>query len=239
MSNEDITSQLIELEKDVRYQDLSSETEPEFLYETGKIPILISAPHGAVHTRISDKEEDEYTAGIARLIGRKTEAHVLYARRKSKTDPNANPDAPYKAVLQQIVGENAIRFVMDLHGANSKSDFGVAIGTMRGKSCSANDKLLIVNTFRRYAILEEGELLFRLDVDAKFPAEGHNGREPITKFCHRIAVPAAQFEINAHLRIPIRREDATNHNNPFSGNPELIANLVEALSSIVSSLAER
>jgi len=239
MSNEDILSQLIELEKNVRYQDFSSETEPEFLYEPGKIPILISAPHGAVHTRNSDKEEDEYTAGLARLIGRKTAAHVLYARRKSRTDPNADPDAPYKAVLQQIVGENAIRFVMDLHGAKSNSDLGVALGTMRGKSCSAIDKLLIINIFRKYAIIEEGELLSRLDVDVKFPAEGNNGREPITKFCHRIDVPAAQFEINAHLRIPIRREDATNHNIPFSGNPELITNLVEALSDIVSSLAER
>src|SRR5574337_771151 len=189
MSNEDnIISQLIELEKDVRYQDFSSETEPEFRYETGKIPILISAPHGAVHTRNGDKEEDEYTTGIARLIGHKTAAHVLYARRKSRTDPNANPDAPYKAVLQQIVRENAIRFVMDLHGANSNSDFGVAVGTMHGKSCSADDKLLIVNTFRKYAILEEGKLLSKLDVDTKFPADGNNGREPITKFCHRIAI---------------------------------------------------
>jgi hypothetical protein len=239
MSNEYLISQLIELENDVRYQDFSSETEPEFLYETGKIPILISAPHGAVHTRNGDKEEDEYTAGIARLIGRKTGAHVLYARRKSRTDPNANPDAPYKAVLQQIVSESAARFVVDLHGANSNRDFGVAVGTMHGKSCSSDDKLLIINTFRKYAIMEEGELLSRLDVDTKFPAEGNNGREPITKFCHRIDIAAAQFEINAHLRIPIRREDATNHYIPFSGNPELITNLFKSLSDIVSSLAER
>lgn len=239
MSNEDIISLLIELEKDVRYQDFSSETEPEFLYETGKIPILISAPHGAVHTRNGDKEEDEYTAGIARLIGRKTAAHVLYARRKSRTDPNINPDAPYKVTLQQIVHENMIRFVIDLHGAKSNSDFGVAIGTMHGKSCSADDKLLIVNIFRKHAITEEGMSLARLDIDDSFPAEGNNGRETITKYCHRIAIPAAQFEINAHLRIPIRREDATNHDIPFSGKPELIINLVESLSALVSSLAER
>jgi hypothetical protein len=238
MSNANIIPQLVELEQDVRYQDFSSETESEFLYETGKIPILISAPHGAVHTRNGDKEEDEYTAGIARLIGHKTAAHVLYARRKSRTDPNANLDAPYKALLHQIVRENAIRFVMDLHGANSNSDFGVAVGTMHGKSCSVSDKLLIINTFRKYSIIEEGELLSRLDVDTKFAAEGNNGREPITKFCNRIAVPAAQFEINAHLRIPIRREDATNHDIPFAGNPKLIANLIGSLIDIVTSLAE-
>jgi hypothetical protein len=239
MKDDAIIAQLIEQENDVRYQEIASETEPEYRYIAGKVPVLISAPHGAVHTRDGKpKEEDEYTAGLARLLGERTDGHVLYSRRKSETDPNADPQAPYKKYLEEIVSGNKIRFVIDLHGANAKSDFGVAVGTMQGKSCSAEDKIMIVDIFRKYNIREDGQLLSRLDVDSKFPAEGKNGREPITKFCYRLSVPAAQLEINAHLRIPIRRDDATNHHIPFSGDAKLIANLVDSLSETVNSLAE-
>lgn len=76
---EEFISRLIELEKDVQYQEFASETEPEYLYTTGKVPVLISTPHGAVHTRDGNhKEEDEYTAGFARLIGERTNGHILY-----------------------------------------------------------------------------------------------------------------------------------------------------------------
>lgn len=240
MKDKEILTRLIELENDVRYQEFASETEPEFKYIAGKVPVLISAPHGAVHTRDGKpKEEDEYTAGFAQLLGQITNAHILYSRRKSATDPNADPQAPYKKYLQEIVSENKIRFVIDLHGANANSDFGVAVGTMHGKSCSADDKIIIINLFRKYAITEDGDLLSRLDIDNKFSAEGNNGREPITKFCYGFSIPAAQFEINAHMRIPIRRNDATNHHILFSGDPKLIAKLVDSLSETVNSLAEK
>jgi hypothetical protein len=240
MKDDEITSRLIELENDVRYQEVATETEPEFLYIAGKLPVLISAPHGAVHTRDGKpKEEDEYTAGLAQLLGERTNAHVLYSRRKSTTDPNVDSQAPYKNYLQEIISSNQIRFVIDLHGARAKSDFGVAVGTMHGKSCSTDEKLRIINTFGKYGFTEGGERLSKLDIDKAFSAEGNDSREPITKFCYRLSVPAAQLEINAHLRIPIRRDDATNHHIPFSGDSKLIDNLVDTLSEMVNLLAEK
>ena len=240
MKHEDITSRLKELENDVRYQELANETEPEFRHIAGKLPILISAPHGAVHTRDGkSKEEDEYTAGLAQLLGERTNAHVLYSRRKSATDPNVDPQAPYKKFLEEILSSNKIRFVIDLHGANANSEFGVAIGTMHGKSCSTDDKLTIINTFGKYGFTADGERLSGLDIDNKFSAEGNDKREPITRFCYQLSISAAQLEVNAHLRIPVRRDDATNHNNPFSGDPKRIANLVDSLSEIVNALAEK
>jgi hypothetical protein len=119
---EAITSRLMELETDIRYQEYATGTEPEYQYTAGTRPILISAPHGAAHTRDgSSKDEDEYTAGMARLLGERTNAHILYARRKSATDPNAYPCAPYKKYLQEIISKNQIRFVIDLHGAKDST----------------------------------------------------------------------------------------------------------------------
>ncbi|MCU0485611.1 MAG: hypothetical protein MUC85_05810 [Anaerolineales bacterium] len=206
----------------------------------GNIPILISAPHGAVHTRDGNpKEEDEYTAGIARFIGSRTGAHVIYARRRSRTDPNADLTAPYKQALRQIVRENGICFVLDLHGANQNRDFGIAIGTLHGKSCSEPEKLILVRTFEKYGISEAGETLARLDIDCKLPGEGTDNREPIVKFCYRNSVPAAQIEINAWLRIPERRADATAPDKDFKGDPRWIKNNLDALTDVVISLANR
>jgi hypothetical protein len=238
-TQDELIERLIELESDIRYQEYASDYEPEYLHVSGTLPILISAPHGAAHTRNGDKEEDEYTAGLARLVGSRTGAHVIYARRKSRTDPNADFDAPYKKSLQQIVHDNKINFVVDLHGANVDRDFGVAIGTMHGKSCPERDKLIIIGAFEKHGISEAGNRFSRLDIDNKLPGEGDDNREPITGFCHRISLPAAQLEINAKLRIPIRRDDATHHDIPFSGNQGLIKNLIEALSDIVTSFVER
>jgi hypothetical protein len=99
---EAIISRLMELETDIRYQEYA--TEPEYRYSAGTRPILISAPHGAAHTRNGNsKDEDEFMAGMARLLGERTSAHVLYSRRISATDPNTDPIAPYKKYLHEII----------------------------------------------------------------------------------------------------------------------------------------
>lgn len=236
---DELIGQLIDLESDVRYQEYASADEPEFLHVPGTLPILISAPHGAVHTRNGDKGEDEYTAGLARLIGSRTGAHVLYARRKSRTDPNKDSDVPYKQYLQRIVHEHKNNFVLDLHGAKVKRDFGVALGTMHGESCSEREKLLIISTFEKYGISEAGKGFSRLDIDNLLPGEGSEQRETVIKFCHKNSLPAVQLEINAGLRIPIRRQDATLHAIPFLGDPKLIKKMIAALSDVVISMVNK
>lgn len=237
---DELIERLIDLEDDIRYQESAGAGEPEYLHLVGNLPVLISAPHGAVHTRNgSKKDEDEYTAGIARLVSGRTGAHVIYARRKSKTDPNADSAAPYKLALQQIVRENNINFVLDLHGAKKDRDFGIALGTMHGKSCSQKERLIIVRSFERYGISEAGKELSRLDIDDQLPGEGNHYREPIIKFCHRNSLPAAQIEINAWLRIPTRRADATVPDKEFKGDQRLIKNIIEALSDVVVSIVNR
>ena len=238
-AKKDPIEQLVELENDILYQEYADDKQPEYVYLKGNIPVLLSAPHGAVQTRAGKiKEEDEYTAGLARLIGNRTGAHVIYVRRKSRTDPNADATAPYKQTLRQIVQENKINFVLDLHGANKDRDFGIALGTMNGKSCSEEERQIIVKTFEKYEISEAGNGLSRLDVDQLLPGEGNDRREPIVKFCHRNSLPAVQIEINAWLRIPVRRADASTPDKSFKGDQRLIINIIEALSDIVSSIGE-
>ena len=233
-----ILERLAVFESDVLYQTHASEDEPEFIYVEGTLPILISAPHGAAHTRNGKyKGEDEYTAAFAQLIAEETGAHCIYARRKSKTDPNVAKDAPYKEKVREIVKEKKIRFVIDLHGMWQHHEAAIELGTRDGRSCPDQKELIIHSLEESGFTLNNDEKLFRLRVDSKFSGNGSPTREPMVKFVsERLEIPAAQFEINAENRIVARRDDAAERDKSFRGNPELIEKTVNAFIALVNAL---
>jgi hypothetical protein len=228
---------LVELESDVRYQEWATEDEPEFRHTGGSLPVLLSAPHGAVHTRAGRlKEEDEYTAGLCRLVAELSGAHALYARRKSRTDPNWHRAVPFKRRLAQIAEQEGVRFVLDLHAAAASRRFGVALGTMCGESCPAY-RADIVRILRQGGFREDARGLDRLDLDRRFTARGKRGQETITRYaCQGLGIPAAQFELHPCLRIVERRPDAS-FERPFRGDPQQIERVVRVLVELVSWLA--
>jgi hypothetical protein len=203
----------------------------------GTTPVLLSAPHGAVHTRRGEaKEEEEFTAAMACLVASLTGAHAIYARRRSPTDPNWYPDVPYKRRLRQVVRQAGVRFVFDIHGTAPDRPFGVALGTMEGQSCPEQRPEIIRHLeacgFRRDAAFPD-----RLDVDETFTARGLEEQQTVTCFVsQRLGVPAAQIELHPLLRVVKRREDATLP-GPFHGDPKRMERMVQALVLLVESLA--
>lgn len=233
-----ILDRLMVLESDVKYQEYASKEESEFAYCSGNIPILVSAPHGAAHTRNGRyKGEDEYTAAFARLIAEKTGAYCIYARRKSMTDPNAAVDAPYKEKVRQICMDNVIRFVIDLHGMWPKHEAGIELGTRDGKSCPEQKERIIQALSESGFTLDHRNKLLRLRIDAQFSGNGSATREPMIKFVsEKLGIPAAQFELNAWNRIVERREDAAERDKTFRGNPEMIEKTILALIDVVNAI---
>ena len=232
---------LIEIEDDIHYQEYASEDEPEFGYYQGSLPILISAPHGAAHTRNGrQKDEDEFTASLAFLLGEETGSHAFYARRKSITDPNVDPAAPYKEGLAKIIRENGIRFVLDLHGVRGDRTYGIELGTADNQSCSKEEKDLIVSTLNEFGFVNDHTERFqKLWIDKVNKGAGVNG-ETIIRFVSKnddLNISAAQFELNANLRIPQRKSDATQAGTPFEGDPTMIARTIQAFKKLVFRLA--
>lgn len=233
-----ILKRLVELESDIRYQEPPNPGEVEFEHIPGSLPVLLSAPHGAVHTRTGKlKYEDEYTAGFCRLIAEMTGVHVLYACRMSGTDPNWYPDVPYKQTLKRVVKTAGIRFVLDLHGASSRHDFGLALGTIAGKSCPGQRDAILA-ALRDSGFSEDRQGLERLDVDHAFKGAGGVHHETVTRFAwQKLGVAAAQVELNAHLRIASRKPDASLP-GAFSGIPDQIEKTVFALLHLVRTLSK-
>jgi len=233
----ELLERLVELEADVRYQERARDGASRLGHLPGTTPVLLSAPHGAVHTRHGEtKEEEEFTAALACLVARRTGAHALYARRRSPTDPNWYADVPYKRRLRRIVSQAGVRFVFDVHGMAPNRPFGIALGTMEGQSCPGQ-RAEIIQQLGACGFRPDAAFPDRLDVDETFTARGLDGQETVTRFVsQRLDVPAAQIELHPLLRVVERREDATLP-RPFHGDPERIERIVEALVLLVESFA--
>jgi hypothetical protein len=236
----DLLERLVELEADVLYREPAGEEEPRIGSLPGTMPVLLSAPHGAIHTRRGEpKEEEEFTAALACLVAELTDAHALYTRRRSPTDPNWYRDVPYKRRLRRTVDRDGIAFVLDLHGTAPSRDLGIALGTMHGRSCPQH-RGLIIRLLEHHGFRQRGESvdpLSTLDVDETFTAVGLKEQETVAAFAwETLGVPSAQFELHPGVRVVERREDATLP-RPFHAEPRRIRRTVQALVDVVEAIS--
>lgn len=235
---EDWLTRLVALEAEIAYKSAPAVGERYFRYVPGRLPILLSAPHGAAHVREGRlKDEEDYTSALARLVASLTGAHALYTRYLADPDPGYYCNTPYKRALRQIVSRHAIGFVIDLHGCAAYRDFGLALGTLHGKSCP-DQRPLILEILHRHGFRESGPWLSVVDVDRTFTANGRQGQETITRFaCQRLGIPAVQIEIHPHLRV-VRRLSEASEREPYEGEPENVLRTVRLLIALVESLAK-
>jgi hypothetical protein len=222
-----IIDDIRQVEKNDIKRNMPSET--YYGYVRGQIPILISAPHGARHYRACEsrwKAEDAYTSSLAVVLGRLTGAHVIYLKNKAAEDPNSDIQSRYKDFLANIVRENRIQFLIDLHGAHRDQPFKIDVGTLDDsteKSSCPTYKPIIAEAFRDY----DGAL-FNKQFLAKSPGT-------ITSFAKNdLGIEAAQFEVNALCRILGSRS-----NPSLRANEQNVLDLVERLQNMIAAITEK
>jgi hypothetical protein len=183
--------------------DYNKETEDYFEVLKGRIPVLLSAPHGAKHYRNgSFKEEDEYTSSLGIKLGEITGAYVIFVKNRTREDPNYDIRARYKDDIKKLVTGKGMRFVADLHGADHNRDYKVNVGIIDDDitKCSCPTlKPLIEEAFKGFQ-----QPLFNLDCyTASSPGT-------VTYFAKNTCkIEAAQFEINGRYRIIERKPDSS------------------------------
>lgn len=209
-----------------------------FWFIGGNIPILISAPHGAVHFRTKEKRwkgEDEYTSSLAIVLGRLTGAHVIYLKNKAWEDPNNDDETQYKEFIRKAVKEHGIRFLIDLHGADPAHGFKIDVGTIcdepQGCSCPQYREI-IESAFSGF----DGHLFNR-----RFPASGPC---TVTSFAWRqLGVESAQFEISSEYRVVERKPDSAKAkarlDTGFKADGEKVLALVSRLEWMIREIARR
>ncbi|GEM_PF-465900 len=220
---------LLEEMRRIELESISYDQEatPYYGYIKGSIPILISAPHGAKHFRAAEgawRAEDAYTASLAIVLGRLTGAHVLYVKNKTREDPNSDTGTAYKDFLKDVVRENHIQFILDLHGsAGRKPKVDIGIMETSPSLCSCPQFRDILEG--AFADLEP--IVF----NQRFPARAAG---TITCFARKsLGIEAAQVEISRNYRI------VESKSTGFKADPKNVVDMIERLKKVILAISER
>lgn len=204
----------------------------------GNIPFLFSAPHACQHKRAGYwKQEDEYTGTLAEWLHRLTSSYALYITHRIDPDPHDDSDQNiYKTQLAELVQRHQIDLVIDLHGVKGSRDFGVAVGSMNGRSCPKYEAQ-IIQAFQQHGFqFNHPDRLDRLVLNHPHYTGGLS-RPTITQFVSQVLGKAAvQIEINAWIRVVQRLPQSTNaleNNAPqFRADANRFWRVVQALGQI-------
>jgi hypothetical protein len=239
--NDSTIERLISLEAHVHYGEPPPPDVQPFLAFKRDSSVLISAPHGSRTFRDDGHEtwheEDEYTAAIALLLSECCGTSVIAnVWRSDLCDPNAHNEKRclYKQQLREIVRQQGVRWVLDLHGA-AEISLGsttkiVDLGTRKEKCSMATqhrDKLQGLIEARL------GSGCVSLDVFAA------SSTERITGFCQdELKIEAIQIEMKPSVRVPLRRVDASSYSKlgPFSASPRRVMDMLAALEKFINYL---
>jgi len=243
MQQAKLLEQLYALEQPIAYFQTPPQGNNSFVWQNGRIPLLISAPHATAHSRRGQiKGEEEYTAAFAQLLAQETEAHALFTAYRSPGDPNWDEAAPYKAQLQQLVRQHHIRFVIDLHGMSNRHKFGIAVGTINGRSCP-NRESIVAHTFESHKftrisqkkVKSYDKLQWQGFVMNHSRFTGGLVNHTITRFVSEsLGIAAVQIELCASIRIVHRDKQFL---PTFTGSPQGITQAYWALTNLIQKIA--
>lgn len=203
-------STLAQYEEKIQFSTPSPRGASPFVYKRGNLPVLISAPHSTIHLRNGrSKRADGFTGAFAHLLHHLTGAHALYANYRLAADPNWDKYSPYKSLLRRVVTQNEVRFVLDLHGMSNWTKFGLALGTINGRSCPTNLPI-IQHTLAQHQFTQishaqakaQHTLDWRTFVVDHPRFTGGVSSHTVTRFVsEQLGIEAVQLEICASMRV--------------------------------------
>lgn len=222
---------------EVRYNDDPLPGQAPFHYQPGTRPVLISAPHGACHWRENYwKPQDGFTSALAHLLAGLTNAHTLYTIRRIRPDPNYEDDSDYKRTLARLLRQHAIRLVIDLHGAWAERDFGLALGTIDGRSCPDYEPVVLESVQAQGFSPGADHPLDRLAYNPPL-FKGGVRQWTVTRFVwEKCGVNAVQVELNSLLRVVRRRAGAPPQEPAYAVEPVRQRQAITALINIILAI---
>ena len=178
----DFYNEILELE--------NKEFDDIMIFKVGSIPVLFTAPHTMeqVHRDGYIKNSEPFSKAIALYLNKKCDSSYLIKIKDTGLDSNRDNHDEFKKLLFDIVKENDIKLVIDLHGADHNRDFDVEFGTMNNLSAD-------------YTTLKELEEAFVHNgiVNIKYNEPFKGGA--ITQYLYNIKdVDVIQIEINGRYR---------------------------------------
>lgn len=168
----------------------NSKTESTYLVKKGTAPIILTAAH-TMKQRKKDgtiKLNEPFTKAIAKYVSNKTDCSYLIKQKATKIDSNWEELDDFKLLLERFIHEHGVKLLIDIHGASSKREFDVELGTLNNLSVRQSTIRNLRNSFFEYGIYE---------VVLNEPFKGGG----ITKYIFgKTEIDVIQIEINGKYR---------------------------------------
>ena len=252
-----VIDDLIRIESGIHYAELPPDGVEPYIFEDRNAPVLISAPHGAVTYRNNSKEiwheEDEYTAGMALLLGQICKVPVIATHYKNASyDPNHNVDENigYKQILKCLIETYGVRFVIDLHGAALMSrtlepQQTIDLG-LRQRNDSDKPSMDGTHIQELERLLENTDLVCDSECFVtrrnKFPGAGKGTvitfATSLTMAGTQRPVQAVQIEMKPQVRVAHRFTSASLFAScgPYDANPACVLHMIQSLAEFIEYL---
>lgn len=165
----------------------------DYEYKKGNIPVLISAPHTVKQMRNGEyKKADIYTGALVKTLHDATGAHVIYKTSTNGDENYTTEDTMYRKKIKEIVENNHIKIIIDLHGMSADKDSDIDIGTgghIHGNLLGKKNILSIVKK-------SLDDVNYTVN---KYFAAGSN--KTISSYCSStLGIPTLQIEVNGKYR---------------------------------------
>ncbi|WP_462412397.1 N-formylglutamate amidohydrolase [Neobacillus sp. Marseille-QA0830] len=124
---------IIRMELDYKQENFQQEQAYDII--SGSLPVIISAPHSVTHFRDGKPKQGEFMTGVlAKYLQKRLDCWCITKTRNDRTDPNFDPVHPYKQAICDLVNDNEISLLIDLHIMAPKRPAAIEIGTGKGKN---------------------------------------------------------------------------------------------------------
>lgn len=172
-----------------------SNTNNNYIFIAGKIPILLSAPHAVNQGRNGKiKGADIHTGGITEYICKSCNCYGIIRNYNKLDDPNYDDfgvGLAYKKEILKVIKEKNIKLMMDIHGCSNSHNFDFDIGTNHKRNLNGQEKILEVLNARLSSI-------GKTEIDKHFKASLDGN---ISKYIsHNSNIPSIQLEISSKFR---------------------------------------
>lgn len=192
---EEKLTRLSKLEQIFSVNEYNGSEKEDYIYKKGKIPILVSAPHAVKQINEHKiKFPDMCTGGIALLLNELTDCHLIAKSRNNGVDLNRSEmDDEYKKEIVDIIKNNDIKLLIDLHGLSGNRKTDIDIITHYGKTIGQDSK--IIDELKK--CFEENGIL-NLSEDKYFYAKSE--KVIVHYIWNLLELPSIELEINWNYR---------------------------------------
>lgn len=161
-----------------------------YITKTGVVPVVLTAVHTMEQLKDNGeyKKSEPYTKALALYISDKIDCFCFIKNKDTGVDPNNSKEEPFKNMLLDIIKDNKIKLVIDLHGARKERDFDVELGTLNNLSSDYSTIKELIEAFNENGV-------FNVEVNNPF-----KGGAITQKVFSDTDCDVVQIEINGNYR---------------------------------------